>query len=1035
MFADLDGFTPLAERFSQLPANEGAEELTGLINQFMAILIRTSRTYGGDLLKFGGDAGLLYFEGPGHALRAVTAAMAVQRMMREQLSYVETSLGQFALRAAIGIGSGRMIGLGVGDGEGRELLTLGPPLRAMGHAQNIAPPAEVVIHCSTAEACGDGVECVAVESDYYRVVAVPGMVQGGPTGGVPMLPAPDGPDPVKWYLSRLDALSSYLSPDLLELLTSELTVDADVVSSDRRLVTVIMISLASMDDLMVHWGDVDGLLRAATIPSETFICIRDAIHRYGGVLDKIAIGPAGPYLMVLFGAPKAHEDDPLRAVLAALELEELFGRNLRIGINTGYVFAGDVGTEERREYTVMGDEVNLAARLMSSCAAGSIWLGPNTGRHPAVHRRVVVELVAPTHFKGKSQPIRPYVVQSLRQSFATGSGDTTALVGRESELSHLWSQLERSSSRGPRFVLLHGEAGVGKSVLSYAIVDNAMDQGVAVHIGAAPSYGDYLPFAGWDRVLLSLLGLDEVRRERQQETLVMQLAQYGVALWAALVAPIVGLSVPASVEVLSLPPVMRDVQRQSALLTILTRAARDRPRLLVFDNAQWMSTASIELLDAVIDALPNVPLDVCVIARDHTAVAEHWQGRSRVSDFQLGPLSATAMHKLVAVLLDDVPVPASVTEWIVERSAGLPIFATEAVRTLVESGLLQRQDGGWVLAGTPADFQLPDMIYALIQSRIDQLAPPNRHLLRAAAAVGNEMTLPILTAAYGEETEAGVSRMLPLLVPFGLQSRGTSGQLLFFRQPLVREVAYRGLLSRVQRQIHHRLARYLDANREQAAPNWLTLLAHHTFEGHIWARAVEANLTLGRQAVQTYLAEQARHALTRVLEAADSGELPVPDARFEAHYLLSETLTSLGLYDDALAHLGAARQIFERGASREVGGEDLRSVARVAGLDCREATVLEGQGRYREALEIVERGLAIPGVAQMVEGARLSLVGADLQRRLRKYGQARVWAGRALAMCQQSSDAEAQQVCSRAMYMVALLSSLERLQDSGGSSS
>jgi len=786
---------------------------------------------------------------------------------------------------------------------------------------------------------------------------------------------------------------------------------------------------------MDHWGDADGLLRAARIPSDTFIRIRDAIRQYDGVLDKIAIGPAGPYLMALFGAPKAHEDDPLRAVLAALELEELFSGNLRIGISTGYVFAGDVGTGERREYTVMGDEVNLAARLMSRCAAGSIWLGPNTGRHPAVQRRVVVERGAPLRLKGKSQPIRPYVVRSLRQSFARVSRATTALVGRESELSQLWSWLDRSSSGGPRFVLLHGEAGVGKSVLSYALVENAIDQGVAVHSGAAPSYGSYLPFAGWDRVLLSLLGLDEVHRERQKETLVAQLAHYGVASWAALVAPIVGLSVPASIEVLSLPPLMRDMQRQSVLLTILTGAARDQPRLLVFDNAQWMSAASIELLDAVIDALPNVPLDVFVIARDHTAAAAHWQGRSRVSDFQLEPLSAVALHKLVATLLDGVSVPASVTELVVERSAGLPIFATEAVRTLIESGLLQRQDGGWILSGTLADFQLPDMIYGLIQSRIDQLPPANRHLLRAAAAVGNEMTLPILAAAYGEETEAGVGRMLPQLVPFGLQPRGTSDQLLFFRQPLVREVAYRGLLSRVQRQIHRRLARYLDANRDEAAPNWLTLVAHHAFEGHMWARAVEANLVLGRHAVQTYLAEQARQALTRVLEAADSGELSVPDARFEAHYLLSETLTSLGLYDDALEHLSAARQIFEQVASGEAGSGGLRSIARVAGLDYREATVLEGQGRYRDALEIVERGLAMPGVTQMIEGARLSLVGADLQRRLRNYAQARAWAGRALAMCQQPSDAEAQQVRSRAMYMVALLSSLERLQDSGGSSS
>ena len=1029
MFADLDGFTPLAERFSQLPADSGAEELTDLVNRFMAILIETSRSYGGDLLKFGGDAGLLYFGGESHATRAVSAADSVQRMMRENLGHVDTSLGEFALQAAIGIGTGRLLGLGVGDQRGSEFLLLGPPLGTMGHAQSVAPPGETVVDAATVAACDARMTYEPVGRGYRRVVAVQGAVDLALTPGLPALIDSRDAEPLPWYLSRLDGLSPYLSPGLLQLLVSELSVDSALVSSDRRLVTVLMVSLADLGDPLRHWGDPKALLGVREAYTRDFISVRDAIGRYDGVLNKVAIGPGGAYLVAVFGAPRAHEDDPLRAVLAALEIQEAFGYRRRIGVNTGYVFAGDVGTADRREYTVMGDEVNLAARLMSRCPPGAIWLGPNTGRHPAVEHRLVIEHAPPTRLRGKSAPIRPLVVRSLRQSMGVSVGSGPSLVGREEVLSQLGARLSWRVPRDPQFVVLHGEAGVGKSVVASAVMRAAVQRGVAVHAGAAPSYGDHLPFAGWDRVLSSLLGLEAAPADRRQEALEARLDAYGVGSWSALIAPIVGVAVPVSVDVLALPPRMRDVQRQSVLLTILTRAAQEKPRLLVFDNVQWMSAASLELLEAVVDALPSVPLDIVLVARDE--VADRWRGRNRVLALRLGALSGAAMHELVAELLGGVPAPASVADWIVERSEGLPIFATEAVRSLIASGRLVREGRAWILTGSLSDVALPDMVYALIQSRIDQLDPPSRHLLRAAAAVGDEMTLPVLAAAYGEESEAGVQRRLPVLAPFGLLQRGVRGQYLVFTQPLVREVAYRGLPHRVQVQIHERLTGFLGDGQETVTPNWLTLLAHHAFEGGLWARAMESNLELGRQAVAAYLAEQARNALIRVLAAADAADVAAPDARFEAHYLLSGTLTSLGLYEEALSHLGSARQIDPQAGEAGAADRVRFSVARTANLDYREATVLEAQARYSEALGIVVRGLDLPGVSETIEGARLWLVGADLQRRLKNYKTARAWAGRALDACPQSPDTEAQQVRSRAMTMMALLASLQRLEDTG----
>jgi tetratricopeptide (TPR) repeat protein len=283
------------------------------------------------------------------------------------------------------------------------------------------------------------------------------------------------------------------------------------------------------------------------------------------------------------------------------------------------------------------------------------------------------------------------------------------------------------------------------------------------------------------------------------------------------------------------------------------------------------------------------------------------------------------------------------------------------------------------------------------------------------------MTLPILAAAYGEETEPAVRRRLAQLEPFGLVPRAPTDAVLVFHQPLVREVAYRGLPQRIKRLVHRRLTEYLDYTREQAMPNWLNLLAYHAFEGHLWEKAIEANLELGSRALQAYLATQALTAFQRVLEAADNGGLIAKEARFEAHHQLGETLTMLGQYEDALRHLDEARQMLPAEPAEFV------DIAHLADLEYHRATVFESMGAYAQALEVVERGLNLPGVERTLGGARLYLIGADLFRRKNEYQQARAWAQRSVALSARFPGQESQYVRSRAMYMLALLASLQRM--------
>ncbi|HNT76988.1 MAG TPA: AAA family ATPase [Anaerolineae bacterium] len=1025
MFADVDGFTPLAERFAQVASQEGAEELTELIDRFLEILIRICAKYGGDLQKFGGDAGLLFFQGEDHALRAVAASLEVQRAMKTQMGQVETSLGVFPLRIAIGLGSGRLIGFSLGDPQGQEFLIVGPPLAAMGRAQMAAPPDETVVDAGTLDACGAALSYTLLEDKLYQVT---GLRYTGAAQSLPALlrmPQLEERERMQWMLERLDALTPYLAPDLLDRLIPASSLERIHLLSEHRLVTVMMLSVPGLEDFMPYWGDATRLQSALGTPHEAFIRVREAVLRYDGIVNKIGVSPKEPYVVVLFGAPHAHEDDPLRAVLAALELQELFGGTLRFGINTGYVFAGDIGTDTRREYTVMGDAVNLAARLMARCRPGEIWLGPQTSNHPAVMLRVAGEFAAPIKFKGKAEPLSPFIVNGLRPTFADVTAPDVTLVGRDAEVARLTQLLYLAQSGHTQVVLLHGRVGVGKTQVAQAVARYATDHGCAVCLGAPPSYGEHLPFAGWESVLLALLELDSTPQSSRTEGLVAALTRYELGAWAALIAPLLGVALAPSSEVLSLPPDMRDMQRQSALRDLLQKAAQERPRVLIFDNVQWMSAASLELLDTLLTLPGTDPLMLVLTYRDEWSRAERWETDANVVDLPLGTLADGAMGELVQQLFAEAPLPAQVVEWVVARSSGLPLFATEAVRALIDSGVLRRRNAVWELSGSLDDFPLPDMVYGLIQSRIDQLSPPNRHLLRAAAAVGDVLTLPMLVAAYGEENEPAVRRRLPQLTPLGLMPRDFAGEVFAFQQPLVREVAYRGLPYRVQRVIHQRLTDYLDYHRERATPKWLTLMAYHAYEGQLWAKAVEVNLALGQQAAHSFLPDQARQALTRVLLAADSGALPAPEARFEAHHLLGDTLTSFGQYDEALQHLNEARRMIPPEP------RDARDVACLADLDYHEAALLEAQGEYARALGVVERGLDLPGVEGTLECARLYLVGAGLYRRQKEYDQAREWANRSLEMTALYPDMErAHQIRSRAMYMIALLASLQRFKGS-----
>ncbi|MEA3310464.1 MAG: AAA family ATPase [Chloroflexota bacterium] len=1017
MFADVDGFTALTERFAELAAEEGAEELTRLINRFLAILIAHTLPYGGDLQKFGGDAGLILFTGEEHALRATAAALAVHRAVDEQLAEVETSMGTFPLRIATGLASGRMVGIGLGTAKNRKWMLTGPPLTAMGHAQACAPSGGIVVAQSLLFYCGEQVAYTPLAEGLYLVAADQKLPLKEQASALPHPPAQLAGLPLgMWLLERLDALTPYLDPEFLARIITLSSLKHFEFWHEHRQVTILMLGLPALPELTAHWNRPAALQRLVERPNELFEQARDYIQQYGGVVNKIGIGPQGPYLMGLFGAPQAHEDDPLRATLAALEMQENSEMPLRVGINSGFVFAGDVGTAERREYTVMGDAVNLAYRLKSRCEPGQVWLGPHTARHPTIRQRISSVVGPPQQLKGKRQPVTPYIAQGLRAVTETSLTDGLPLIGRTLELAELQATLERcATSAQTEIVLLHGVAGMGKSRLVAELAAWAEGQGFQVHAGSAPSYGLHLPYAAWKELLLSLLELAELSVAEQPAALQQLLTTLELDVWAALIAPLLDLSVAPSPEVASLSPELRELERLVVLQALLEEGARVHPQLLVWGDVQWMPLASRHLLSGFLANLPAAPITLLFTYRDDEDFLNSWEPPEQITDIPLRPLSRLAMTKLATQAAGGV-LPREIKRWIAKRGAGTPLFAIESVEALKMAGILQLQQGEWELMQSLDEAPLPETTYGLIQSRIDRLEPPSRHLLRSATVVGEQMTVPMLVAGYGEEPRPVVKRRLPTLNPFGLVYGDPAEETLYFQQPLIREVAYHGLPYRIRRLIHSRLSGYLDSARAAATSNWLTLLAYHSFEGEQWEVALNTNLDLGKHALANYLTEQAVEAFERALQAIKTGQLQDAEECFEVHHLLGETLTIRGDYEQALKHFGEARGMLPLQPTKS---EEIKLLAH---LEYHLATVLETQGHYTEAFEAVERGLDLPKVKQTLEGAQLYLIGAGLFQRQGEYQSEEAWCRHSAKLAQAFQSVEAEKIQARSFYMRAYLS-------------
>lgn len=785
---------------------------------------------------------------------------------------------------------------------------------------------------------------------------------------------------------ELERLRSSIPAHLVERIIQE----ARAGQGERRTVTVLFADLTGFTALSEHL-DPEEVFRLLDACFRAFV---EAIYRFEGTVDKFT----GDGLMALFGAPLAHEDDPERALHAALAMEAVLKEcgepvvqhlgqplALRIGLNLGEVVVGGLGSDLRLDYTAVGDTVNVAARLQELANPGEILVARPVAE--AARAAFLFEPLGPVTVRGRQEPVEVFRLVGRRAQRGPTRGLPgvwTPLVGRQRELETLLEAVRALEREGRgSLVLLTGEAGIGKSRLTAEVVRRLEAPRLLVAQGASLSFTQGISYWLVGQTLRSLLRVREDLSEADEHAhicrRVRELAGDAADDLLPYLLHLMGVEIreeALAARVEHLEPARLRQQTFLAMREFLARAARQRPLLLVLEDLHWADRPSLDLVLFLLGLTRDVPIIFFALSRPEGEAVERmraWaQGVSGVAfvEVALGRLPPAESDRLAAQLLQAPEVPQAVREWVVQRSEGNPFFMEELVRMLMDRGLLRRVGDAWTwTGGTAAQVEaVPATLQALIAARVDTLAPAPREVLQLAAVAGRSFSLRLLEEALPEERRMALRPAVSLLEERGLITAEETGEGQFaFRHGLIRDTVYGTLLQKVRRDLHRRIGHAVERVYQARLDEQVEVLAYHFGEAHLPDKAIPYLLEAGDRAASRFANEEAIRFYSQALEFLEE-QGNGAEHRTRAHRGLGDVLGFVGQYEAAVREYRAALALEER-KTRPAASR------RIAELERRIARTYLRQGNQEEALLWLQKALREldldPEAAMAVERARV----------------------------------------------------------------
>jgi class 3 adenylate cyclase/tetratricopeptide (TPR) repeat protein len=848
LFSDISGFTPLAERLAQHgPA--GAEELSDVLNAYFGRLIGLILDHGGDVVKLAGDAIVAFWpvceEGlAAAARRAAQCGLAIQRTVSDGA----TAEG-IRLQSKVGLGAGEILVLNVGGILNRwELLLAGDPLTQMGHAEKLARPGELIAAPPVWSLIGRSFRGTELEGEYVRVEDVSEPIAPRAIASV----LPECEPTLRGYLPA--AILSRLDAGQTEWL------------SELRQASVLFINLSGLALSSPNpWEEV----RAAITTLQT------TLYRFEGSFNKLSIDEKGLTLVAGLGFPPlSHGDDPARALQAGLEMQrrlQEMGIRAAIGITTGRVYCGEIGSPRRREYTVIGDKVNLAARLMQA-ADGTVLCDAATEK--AVRGRFVFTALPPVRFKGKAEPVPVF-----RPCGHTPSDRTSAtMLGRAAERLRLSQALDDLAARKTRTIVIEGEAGMGKSRLIADLVDQATQRSIRMFIGLADGIEKLTPYFAWRPVVAGILGLERLDDPAHVREAVERLLAGDDELrqCVPLLNAFLPLALPDTEITAAMTGRVRADNIQALLLRLLENATAVSPIVIALEDGHWLDSASWDLALTVSRRVPSLLLVVSIRLWGEPTGNEYGDllALPNATRMRLDTLAPEDVVALTCATLGVDEIPPAIAQVIQEKGQGHPFFTEELAHSLHNSNLIEIRGRTCTLApGVDcADLSFPDSVQAVITNRIDRLSPSHQITLKVASVIGRLFPFRVLHEIFPINPDRErLPGLLGNLTDLEFTVVDTPEPLLTysFKHDLIREASYGLLLFAQRRLLHRTIAEWYERTEGKDLSPHYSLLAYH------WSRAEDeekATAFLERAGLQSLRSGAYREAARFFQEAIEFDE-------------------------------------------------------------------------------------------------------------------------------------------------------------------
>jgi class 3 adenylate cyclase/tetratricopeptide (TPR) repeat protein len=641
--------------------------------------------------------------------------------------------------------------------------------------------------------------------------------------------------------------------------------------------------------------------QAAKLIQPILRIMMEAVHRYEGTVNHVL----GDGIMALFGAPLAHEDHALRACYAALAMQQRIDQvvqkavatgdpvlQLGIGLNSGEVVVRSIDNDLNIDYLALGDTIHLGARMQETAAPGSILLTGNTLRE--IEGFVQVKPLGPLQAKGFSRPVEAFEllgVTSVRKRLeASAARGLTEFVGRAGELETFKRVAQQAHAGQGQILALVGEPGVGKSRLIHEFIHYHAQPDSLVLEGASASYGKATPYFPIIELLQRYFSISE---GESSETIRAKVTSHLLELderlrdaLPAILALVGALPDPnrpanggstaderrALVEAVrrfnDMEPQQRRRQTLETLRRVLVCESQRQPLVLIFEDLHWIDNETQAFLDNLVESMARARILLLVNYRP--GYTHSWSNKTYYAEVRVDPLPSTGAAELLQYLLGADPGLAPLKTLLIERTEGNPFFIEESVRSLLETSVLTGDKGSYTLAQKIENIRMPSKVQTVLADRIDRLPLEQKHLLQTAAVIGVKVPLRLLRAV-AELPDSELHECLTGLqsAEFVYESNLFPELEYTFKHALTNEVVYGALLHDRRTSLHTRIVSVLEDIAGDNLRDYIETLAHHSFRGELWNKAVIYLKDAGAKAMLRSANKEAASFFDRALTALE----------------------------------------------------------------------------------------------------------------------------------------------------------------------